>query len=52
MAQLGEFKVTDRGIVQVDEVYYNGEMYCSKLVIPKEIFVEAYEKYILEMEEE
>lgn len=48
MAKLGEFRVTDKGIELIDEVFYNGEMFCSKMIIPKETFIEAFNKYIIE----
>ena len=44
--ELNQLIVTDKGIEQVDQVYYSGEMYCSKLIIPKEIIIEAYNKFI------
>lgn len=44
--ELNQIIVTDKGIEQVDEIFYNGEMYCSKVIIPKEIFIEAYNKFI------
>lgn len=45
--KLGEIVVKDHGICKIVEVFdYGG--YVSKTIIPKEIFVEAYRKYIIE----
>lgn len=42
--RVGELEVSDRGIEQVVKVDENG--YYSKVIIPKEIFIEAYKRFI------
>ena len=45
MKTAGEFEVTDKGIERVIAVGdYGG--YTVELVIPKEVFIEAYKKWI------
>lgn len=44
--QLGEIIVTDDGIEEVDAVFDDEDLYCSRVLIPKKVFVEAYEKWI------
>lgn len=42
--RVGNFIVRDNGIYQVIEDY--GSNYVTTMVLPKEVIVEAYEKYI------
>lgn len=46
MVKHGELKVTERGIERVANVFYGGEMYDCDLVVPKEVIIEAYEKFL------
>ena len=47
---LGDFIVKDSGIFKITEVDgYAG--YTAELVLPKEVFIEAYNKYIKTKEE-
>lgn len=43
--EVGQYKVTDVGIEKVVNVEDFG-CYTATIVIPKEVFIEAYEKYI------
>ena len=45
------FEVTERGIEQIVRSYGNGS-YFTRVVIPKEVFIEAYEKFIKEQQDE
>ena len=48
---VGDYEATDRGIERIVEVDGMGG-YTSTLVITKEVFVEAYKKYIKQSREE
>lgn len=48
--EVGEYEVTDRGIERVIAIKPNG--YDISLVLPKEVFVEAYQRYIKSKSEE
>ena len=44
----GEIIVSDSGILRYKPVYgTTGNVYTFEVIMPKEIFVEAYKKYIL-----
>lgn len=42
---VGQIEVTDSGIEKIIEAYSDGS-YTSQVMMPKEVFIEAYEKYI------
>ena len=44
MKRVGDMEVSDRGIEQVVRTNENG--YYTKLLIPKEVFIEAYKQFI------
>ena len=43
--QVGDYKVDDHGISQVEQII-DGKFHITKLIMPKEVFIEAYNKYI------
>lgn len=47
----GQFIVDSNGISQVVEVDDSGSIYVTRQIVPKEIFVEAFQKFIKESEE-
>ena len=48
--QVGDYEVSDRGIERVINVGDCGS-YTTELIISKEIFIKAYQKWILEAEQ-
>lgn len=44
MKQMGEYEVDEYGIYKVEQVL--DDHYISRCVMPKEVFIEAYNKYI------
>lgn len=47
----GQFVVESDGISQVVEVDDSGKIYVTRQIMPKEIFVEAFQKFIKESED-
>lgn len=45
MKQAGEYEVDDYGISVVERVLEEGQ-YITRTIMPKEVFIEAYNKYI------
>ena len=47
----GDFEVTDSGIYKIIEVHEDGN-YISKMLMSKDVFIEAYHKWILDSDKE
>ena len=45
MKQVGEYEVDDYGISRVEQII-DEKMRITKLIMPKEVFIEAYNKFI------
>ena len=50
MKTVGQYEVTDRGIETITEVEDYGGTYTTRLYMPKETFIQAYIRYIKNMD--